>query len=124
MNNTRRLVMSALCVALGLVLPLAFHAVPNAGQVFLPMHIPVLLCGLICGPVYGLVCGALTPFLSSVLTGMPPSSMLPGMMCELATYGLVGGLLGGKLFKGLSMTWLRRGFALLILYGGVKALLW
>lgn len=38
--------------------------------------------------------------------------------------GLVGGLLGGKLFKGLSMTWLRRGFALLILYGGVKALLW
>lgn len=38
--------------------------------------------------------------------------------------GLAGGLLGGKLFKGLSMTWLRRGFALLILYGGVKALLW
>ena len=38
--------------------------------------------------------------------------------------GLLGGLLGGKLFKGLSMTWLRRGFALLILYGGVKALLW
>lgn len=37
--------------------------------------------------------------------------------------GLVGGLLGGKLFKGLNMTWLRRGFALLILYGGVKALL-
>ena len=38
--------------------------------------------------------------------------------------GLAGGLLGGKLFNGLSMTWLRRGFALLILYGGVKALLW
>ena len=99
MNNTRRLVMSALCVALGLVLPLAFHAVPNAGQVFLPMHIPVLLCGLICGPVYGLVCGALTPFLSSVLTGMPPSSMLPGMMCELATYGLVGGVLAAGLSR-------------------------
>lgn len=38
--------------------------------------------------------------------------------------GLAGGLLGGKLFKGVSMTWLRRGFALLIFYGGVKALLW
>lgn len=37
--------------------------------------------------------------------------------------GLAGGLLGGKLFKGLNMTWLRRGFALLILYGGGKALL-
>ena len=37
--------------------------------------------------------------------------------------GLAGGFLGGKLFQKLSMTWLRRGFALLILSGGVKALL-
>ena len=37
--------------------------------------------------------------------------------------GLAGGLLGGRLFKGLNMTWLRRGLALLILYGGVRALL-
>lgn len=37
--------------------------------------------------------------------------------------GLAGGWLGGRLFKKLSMVWLRRGFALLILYGGVKALL-
>ena len=37
--------------------------------------------------------------------------------------GLAGGLIGGKVFKKLSMTWLRRGFALLILYGGVRAFL-
>ena len=37
--------------------------------------------------------------------------------------GLVGGWAGGRLFKKLSMVWLRRGFALLILYGGVRALL-
>ena len=37
--------------------------------------------------------------------------------------GLVGGWVGGKVFKKLSMVWLRRGFALLILYGGVKAFL-
>ena len=36
---------------------------------------------------------------------------------------LAGGLIGGKVFRKLSMVWLRRGFALLILYGGVKALL-
>ena len=36
--------------------------------------------------------------------------------------GLLGGWLGGTLFKGLSMDWLRRGFALLLLYGGVKSL--
>ena len=37
--------------------------------------------------------------------------------------GLIGGFVGGRVFQKLSMTWLRRGFALLILYGGVKALL-
>lgn len=37
--------------------------------------------------------------------------------------GLIGGFVGGRVFKNLSMTWLRRGFALLILYGGVRAFL-
>lgn len=37
--------------------------------------------------------------------------------------GLVGGIIGGKLFKKMSMKWLRRAFALLVLYGGVRALL-
>ena len=92
-NQVTKLVFSALCVAIGIVLPLAFHSVPNGGSVFLPMHIPVLLCGLVAGPVYGLVCGALTPLLSSLMTGMPPAAVLPGMLCELAAYGLVTGLL-------------------------------
>lgn len=38
--------------------------------------------------------------------------------------GLAGGFIGGKVFKNLSMVWLRRGFALLILYGGARALFW
>ncbi len=37
--------------------------------------------------------------------------------------GLIGGFVGGRLFQKVSMVWLRRGFALLILYGGVKAFL-
>ena len=93
MKQTKSLILSALCVAVGLVLPFAFHSIPNAGSIFLPMHIPVLLCGLVCGPVYGLICGVLTPLLSSLLTSMPPLAILPGMLCELAVYGLVGGLL-------------------------------
>lgn len=92
MLKTRNLIYTALCTALGIVLPFAFHGVPNAGSIFLPMHIPVLLCGLICGWEYGVFCGALTPFLSSVLTGMPPAPILPGMVVELAVYGLVAGL--------------------------------
>ena len=75
--NTKQLVLAALCVALGVVLPVAFHSIPNAGSVLLPMHIPVLLCGLVCGPVYGLLSGILTPLLSSMITGMPPIAYLP-----------------------------------------------
>ena len=45
----------------------------------------------------------------------------PVMALPYLAGGLVGGWVGGKVFKQLSMVWLRRGFALLILYGGVKA---
>ena len=36
--------------------------------------------------------------------------------------GLAGGFLGGRLFQKLNMDWLRRAFALLLLYGGFKSL--
>lgn len=92
-SNVKKLVFAAACVALCLVLPMAFHAIPNGGSVMLPMHIPVLLCGLICGWPYGGVCGLVGPFLSSVVTGMPPAAMLPSMMVECAVYGFTSGLL-------------------------------
>lgn len=93
MSSTKRLILAALCVALGVVLPIVFHSIANAGSIFLPMHIPVLLCGLICGWLFGLACGIATPLLSSLITGMPPVAFLPSMLCELAVYGLVSGLL-------------------------------
>ena len=91
-EKTRTLVFAALCCALGVALPMAFHGIPGGGQVFLPMHLPVLLCGLLCGPVWGLACGAVTPAVSCLATGMPPAVKLPVMLCELAAYGAVSGL--------------------------------
>ena len=93
LTPVKKLVFTAVCSALCLVLPMAFHSIPNAGQVFLPMHIPVLLCGLICGWPYGGVCGLLGPLLSSLVTGMPPAAMLPSMMVECCVYGFASGLL-------------------------------
>ena len=93
MKNTKHLIFTALCMALGVVLPMAFHMIPNAGSVMLPMHIPVLLCGLVCGPVLGLICGIFTPVLSSLITGMPGPAYLPSMICELAVYGLLAGVM-------------------------------
>lgn len=90
-QRTKNLIVAAMCAALCVVLPMAFHAIPNAGSIFLPMHIPVLLCGFLCGWPYGLCCGLLGCLLSSVLTGMPPAAILPAMACELAVYGAVSG---------------------------------
>lgn len=93
MTRTKRLILTGLCIALGIVLPLAFHAIANAGSIFLPMHIPVILCGLICGWPFGLACGVVAPLLSSLFTGMPMVAFLPAILCELAVYGAISGLL-------------------------------
>lgn len=88
---------TALCIALGLVLPVFFHMF-GAGPTFLPMHIPVLLCGFVFGWQYGAICGFIVPLLSSVLTGMPPIfPIAPAMMLELCTYGALTGFLYQKL---------------------------
>ena len=92
LSHIKKLVFTAVCAALCVVLPMAFHTIPNGGNMFLPMHIPVLLCGLVCGWTYGLVCGLIGPFLSS-FTGMPPAAVLPSMMVECAAYGLITGLM-------------------------------
>lgn len=95
MSFTKKLVFTAICMAMCVVLPMAFHVFPDAGAVFLPMHIPVLLCGLSCGWLYGLVCGILGPVLSSLFTGMPVIAILPAMAVECGAYGLVTGLAMG-----------------------------
>ena len=85
-------IITALCVALCVVLPMTLHAIPQGGILFSPMHLPVLLCGLVCGAPFGLACGLLGPMLSSLLTGMPLVGYAPIMMIELGLYGLISGL--------------------------------
>ena len=92
-KELKKLIAAALLAAFCVVLPIAFHAIPNAGSVISPMHIPVLICGLLCGWHYGAACGLLGVFLSHIITGMPPAAVLPAMLIECCVYGLVAGLL-------------------------------
>ena len=81
-------------LALGLVLPFLTGQMKQIGNMLLPMHISVLLCGLICGWQYGAAVGLVTPLLRSTLFGMPvfyPNAV--AMAIELLTYGLVVGFL-------------------------------
>lgn len=91
-KHTRNLVLSALFLALGLVLPFLTGQIPEIGSMLLPMHIPVLLCGFVCGWPWGLAVGFITPLLRSLLWGMPPIVGAIGMAFELAAYGCLSGL--------------------------------
>ena len=93
-EKTKKLTLSALFMALGLVLPLLTGQLKALGNAFLPMHLPVLLCGLIVGPIYGLIVGLILPILRHFTFGMPP--LYPtaiAMSFELATYGFVVGFI-------------------------------
>ena len=97
-NTVKQLVFAAVCLAIGLILPSVFHTLAIPGTIFLPMHIPVLLCGLLCGWQLGGFIGVIVPLLCSALTGMPP--IFPtgvAMVFELCAYGLLGGLFYRKL---------------------------
>ena len=93
-KNIKDLTMAAMFLALGLILPFFTGQIQVIGTMLLPMHIPVLLCGLICGWKYGGIVGFVVPLLRGVLFGMPifyPTGI--AMAFELMTYGIVIALL-------------------------------
>ena len=99
-SPVRKQVLSAMFLSLGLVLPFLTGQLPELGSMLLPMHIPVLLCGMIVGGPWGLVVGLICPLLRSFLFSMPP--LYPtalSMSFELAAYGLVSGVLYRRLHQ-------------------------
>lgn len=92
--QVKRMVLSAVCLALCLLLPFLTGQIPEIGSKLSPMHIPVLLCGFLCGWPWGLLVGLIAPPLRFLLFGMPP--IFPtgtAMMVELAVYGAAAGIL-------------------------------
>ena len=96
----KKLVYSAMCLALCLVLPFLTGQIPEIGSMLLPMHIPVLLCGFLCGGGWGAAVGFTAPLLRHLIFSMPPMPGCISMAFELAVYGLVTGLLYKRLGRG------------------------
>lgn len=123
MSKTKKVTISGLLIALGMVLPLLTGQIPEIGGMLLPMHFPVLICGYACGWQYGIFVGFVLPLLRSVIFGVPvlmPKAVV--MAFELAAYGgmagllyqnfsknlggmyksLAGAMIGGRLVKGIA----------------------
>ena len=93
-NPVKNIVLSALFMGLGLTLPFLTGQLQSIGNMLLPMHLPIFLCGLICGWQYGVSVGFILPLLRSLIFTMPimyPAAI--AMAFELATYGFVAGFI-------------------------------
>ncbi|MCM1023043.1 MAG: ECF transporter S component [Prevotella sp.] len=93
-NRVLTLTLAAMFLAIGLLLPFLTGQIKQFGNMLLPMHIPVILCGLICGWQYGLGVGFVLPLLRYAMFGMPvlfPTGI--AMAFELAAYGFAVGFL-------------------------------
>lgn len=125
-KRVKNLVLAAMFLAIGLILPFFTGQIKEIGNMLLPMHLPVMLCGLVCGWNYGGAVGFILPLFRSVVFGMPkiyPNAV--AMSFELCAYGLLIGIfynlfkkknilavygslllsmLGGRLVWGLAQT--------------------
>lgn len=126
-RSTKRMALSAVLLAIGLVLPLLTMQIKEIGDTLLPMHLPVLLCGLLCGPYYGGAVGLILPFLRSAIFGMPP--VYPNavwMAAELMAYGVITGLVFPRTRKNIGGIYISLLSAMLggrIVWGAAKAAL-
>ncbi len=90
--HLKKLTVSAMMLALALLLPFLTGQLPAIGKMLAPMHIPVLLCGLLCGPIFGFAVGLVAAPLRFVLFGAPQMPNVLYMTAELAAYGLLSGI--------------------------------
>ena len=99
-KQIKNMVMAAVLLAVGMVLPFLTAQIAQIGQKLSPLHIPVLLCGFVCGPWWGAAVGCILPILRSLIFGMPPFFPTAAAMAfELAAYGLMTGILYARLPK-------------------------
>ncbi len=109
--SNRELIRGAMLIGLGVAIPSLFHLLGISGNMFLPMHIPVILAGMLVSPGVGFFTGLIVPILCCILTGMPPLAPVPVvlfMVVELAVYGFFAGFfykrLKWNLFVSLLLT--------------------
>ena len=96
-DPVQKMTLTAMFLAIGIVLPFITGHIPTIGNMLLPMHLPVFLCALICGWRYGVPMAVILPLLRSFMFGFPP--LYPNaivMAFELATYAFVLGFLYEK----------------------------
>lgn len=81
-NNARTYFIAALFIAGNLVLPQLFHLIPQGGITWLPIYFFTLIGAYKFGWKVGLLTAIISPFINSLLFGMPVPAVLPAIMLK------------------------------------------
>lgn len=81
-----------LYLGVAVVLPIGLRAAGIDNQLFLPIHVPVLLAGFLIGPGGGLIVGLLAPTAAQLFNGISTTGIIPLASLELSLFGLIAGL--------------------------------
>ena len=95
-KDIRSYLLTAVFIMLAVFVPWVFHQFHMAGPTFLPLHIFVLIAGLLFGWRAGLLVGLFTPLTSYFISGMPAINILPQVIIEVSSYGFIAGILREK----------------------------
>lgn len=93
---TERIICNIVLISLGIVLSMMINVFNGLYQVVLPIHIPVIIAGLLLGPISGINVAVLAPILSNVFCGSPHVEDLLLIIFELICYGYISGFMKNK----------------------------
>jgi hypothetical protein len=91
-TTRHRVLLTVLAIGLGVTLPRIFHLF-GLGHFFLPMFLPIVLLGSMLSIPFLLSASVVTPFLSTILFGMPMWTVTPVIAVQLTIVGTMQWLL-------------------------------
>ncbi len=104
-TKAKYIIGTILLSGIGITLPRIFHVLAGntAGQVFLPMHIAVLIAALTYGITSSAIVAGSSVIFSYLLTGMPSLARLPYMLIELLIYAVLLSIFNKKFNSYISL---------------------
>ena len=96
LSDARTYAWSAAFVACNIALPQLCHLVPGGGLVWLPICLHPLLPAYKFGLAAGLLTALLSPIVNNLGFGMPPTAMLPVILCKSALLAFAASMIARR----------------------------
>ena len=96
LSDARTDAWSAAFVVCNIALPQLCHLVPGGGLVWLPIYLFTLVAAYKFGLAAGLLTAILSPIVNNLGFGMPPTAMLPIILCKSVLLAVAASMIARK----------------------------